>query len=244
MSDTERLERTGVPAADATSATAADTERTGLGKALSLFSSYGWRGRIGLIAPSTNTTLEPEFWRMAPEGISIHVARVHQAGRQGDPASYQRMADGIGDAAMLLATAEVDVIAFGCTSCTYFVPPESVRAAIVERGLCPGILTADAVVAALRALEVRRIAVAGPRTREVTEREVGFLAEAGFEVVGASYLGLGATEEERRYIGRVPVEVAARLALRADRPAAEAIFISCTQLPTLAVIARLESELG
>ena len=219
-------------------------ERSGLAKALSSYSAYGARGRIGLIAPSTNTTLEPEFWRMAPQGVSVHVARVHQAGRQGDPASYQRMADGIDHAAMLLATAEVDVVAFGCTSCTYFVPPEGIRNAMTSRTGRPAILTADAVLAALRELDVRRVAVAGPRTREVTDREVSFLSEAGLDVVSAECLGLGTTEEERRYIGRVPLEVAARLALRADRREADAVFVSCTQLPTLGVIARLEAELG
>ncbi|MEO5740365.1 MAG: aspartate/glutamate racemase family protein, partial [Vicinamibacterales bacterium] len=220
------------------------TERSALAKALSLYSEYGARGRIGLIAPSTNTTLEPEFWRMAPDGIAIHVARVHQAGPQGDPASYQRMADGVDHAAMLLATAEIDVVAFGCTSCTYFVPAETIRSAIVKRTDCPAILTAEAVLAAMAMLGVRRVAVAGPRTRPVTDLEVAFLADAGLQVVSTECLGLGATEEERRYIGRVPAEVAARLASRADRPEAEAVFVSCTQLPTLGVVARLEAELG
>ena len=30
---------------------------------------YGWRGRIGLLVPSINTTMETEFWRIAPEGV-------------------------------------------------------------------------------------------------------------------------------------------------------------------------------
>src|SRR5579871_5829532 len=75
--------------------------RSGLTKALSLYSAYGWRGRIGLIAPSTNTSLEPEFSRMAPDGVAVHVSRVHQQGVQGDLTSYRRMADGIATASML-----------------------------------------------------------------------------------------------------------------------------------------------
>jgi maleate cis-trans isomerase len=35
---------------------------------------YGWRTRIGVIVPSCNVTLEPEFYRMVPEGISVHFA--------------------------------------------------------------------------------------------------------------------------------------------------------------------------
>ncbi|MSQ73524.1 MAG: decarboxylase [Betaproteobacteria bacterium] len=232
---TTRTRKAPPPAADG---------RTGLGKALSLYSSYGWRGRIGLISPSTNTTLEPEFWRMAPEGVSIHVARVHQAGRQGDPASYRRMADGIADAAMLLATAEVDVITFGCTSCTLFVPADEIRRTMADKGGCPPVLVADAVLDALNAIGARRVAVVGPRTDLVTRKEVQYIADSGFEVVGSSCLGLGATEEERRYIGRVPAESIVRLAMRVDTPEAEAIFVSCTQLATLGLIERLEAELG
>lgn len=218
-------------------------QRTGLAKALSLFSTYGWRGRIGLISPSTNTTLEPEFWRLAPEGVSIHTARVYQAGPQ-EPSTYRRMADDIATAATLLATAEVDVIAFGCTSCTYFVPPEEIRATMAEKAHCPTVLTADAVVDALRALNVRKVALASPRTEFVTERELKFLASSGFEVVASRSLGLGSTEEERRYIGRVPTETLYRLALSVNRSEADAVFVTCTQLPTLPMIERLEKELG
>ncbi len=90
-------------------------ERTGLAKALSLFSTYGWRGRIGLVSPSTNTTLEPEFWRLAPEGISVHVARVYQAGPQ-EPSTYRRMADDIavlGNGRVLEQGTHEELIALG-----------------------------------------------------------------------------------------------------------------------------------
>jgi arylmalonate decarboxylase len=218
--------------------------KSGLSKALSYYSAYGWRGRIGLISPSTNTSLEPEFQRMTPDGVAVHVSRVHQAGVQGDQSSYQRMADGIATASMLLATAEVDVIAFGCTSCTYYVPADEIRKTMSSVAGCPAVLTAEAVVDALRFLNVRRVAAIGPRTETVTAREVEFLGTEGFEVVSSRCLGLGATEEERRGIGRVPPEVLYRLAMAADTPEAQAIFVSCTQLPTLTMIADIEARLG
>lgn len=229
------------PAAGAKSVAPAD-ERSGLAKALSLYSAYGWRGRIGLIAPSTNTTLEPEFYRMCPEGVAVHVSRVYQAGRQ-ELSSYQRMAEDIGTAATLLATSEVGVVAFGCTSCTYFVSPDAVRATMRDKAGCHPVLTADAVLEAMRAMNLKRIAVVGPRTEFVTEKEVEFLTQAGFEIAASRCLGLGATEEERRSIGRVPPEVVHRLAVSVDSPDVEAIFVSCTQLPTLRVIEPIERAL-
>ena len=49
---------------------------------------YGWRGRIGLLVPSINTTMETEFWRIAPEGVSVHTARI-AGGREGTPDGSQ-----------------------------------------------------------------------------------------------------------------------------------------------------------
>ena len=42
---------------------------------------YGWRARIGLIIAHSNTTMEPEFSRVAPEGVSVHAARVKVGAR-------------------------------------------------------------------------------------------------------------------------------------------------------------------
>ena len=44
--------------------------------ALQLSRPYGWRGKIGLITPSSNNINEPEFYRLAPPGVTIHTARV------------------------------------------------------------------------------------------------------------------------------------------------------------------------
>ena len=154
------------------------------------------------------------------------------------------MADGIATASALLYTAEVDVITFGCTSCTLFVPAEQIRETMTRQAHCTGVLVADAVTEALGALNVARVAVVGPRTELVTRKEVQFLVDSGFEVVSSRCLGLGATEEERRYIGRVPPHTLMRLVKSADCPEAQAIFVSCTQLPTLTMIDSLERELG
>ncbi len=209
-------------------------------KPVRFYSPYGWLGRVGLVSPSTNTTLEPEFYRMAPRGVAIYTARVLQLGKQ-ETASYRIMADDIGRASRELSTAEVDAIAFGCTSCTYFTPAGEITETMHEATGVPAIVTADAVVKALRALGAKRVALGTPRTDFVTEREVAFLADSGFEVVSVAGMQLGETEAERRSIGRVPPKSVIRMAHAIDRKDADAIFISCTQLPTIEVIAEIEA---
>ncbi len=36
----------------------------------------GWRARLGVFVPSANTVLEPDMYRMAPSGVSVHFSRV------------------------------------------------------------------------------------------------------------------------------------------------------------------------
>ena len=204
---------------------------------------YAGLGRIGLICPSTNTSIEPEFQCMAPVGLAIHVARAFQDGPQA-PALYRQIAENVEGASRDLGSAGVDVIAFGCTSCTYFFPGDVLTETMSRMTGAPAVLTSDAVVEALRALGAKRIALATPRTDFVNRRETEWLAERGFEIVSAEGLQLGKTAAARASIGRVPLEETYRLACRVDRMDADAVFISCTNLPSLDLIDRLEDALG
>ncbi|ETF03489.1 hypothetical protein W822_09310 [Advenella kashmirensis W13003] len=40
---------------------------------------YGWRGRIGMMVPSVNTTMESEFWATVPRGVPEYVFKDHYA---------------------------------------------------------------------------------------------------------------------------------------------------------------------
>ena len=74
----------------------------------------GWRGRLGLIVPSSNTNNEPEFDRTVPEGVSLHTARMHLEDAAAD--SLTEMADEVERWVELPSTADVDVIAYGCAT--------------------------------------------------------------------------------------------------------------------------------
>jgi maleate cis-trans isomerase len=212
-------------------------------KAVAAYSPYGWRARIGLIVPSTNTINEAEFWRLAPPGVTIHSARATSTGEFSE-AYFERLREAGRRCADDLATAEVDIIAYGCTSGSIVCPLEEIVSDLTARTGLPAVATAGSVVAALQALGVRRVAVATPYVDFINEREEEFLRTHGFEVTSLHGLRLGETQAERRSIGRVPPEHVYRMARICDRPEAEAIFVSCTNLATLDVIARIEADLG
>ena len=202
---------------------------------------YGWRFRIGLIVPSSNTTMEPEFYRVCPEGVSIHTARVPL--EEVTPDALVKMADYVLDAAKMLKTANVNVIVYGCTSGTLIggVKWERELTSKIERKTSvETITTASAVVQALKALDIKRVVVATPYIDKINELEKKFLEEHGIKVLSIKGLGVVKNIE----IGKLASWISYRLAKEVFKPEADGIFISCTNFRTLEIIEKLERELG
>ncbi len=202
---------------------------------------YGWRARIGLIVPSSNTTMEPEMWRMAPEGVSIHTARIPL--EKVNVEELMEMEKYSVDEAVKLSTAGVDVIVYGCTTGSLIGGPgfdKRIAGKINVATGTPVVTTATAVVEALRALNAMRISIATPYIEEVNRREEEFLEAHGFKVVDLKYLGILDNIE----IGRVEPGRVYRLARSLKTAGVDAVFISCTNLRTLEVIKPLEEDLG
>lgn len=202
---------------------------------------YGWRARIGLIVPSSNTTMEPEFSKIMPEGVSVHTARLKLVNV--DAESLRKMAERSVEAAEDLATAEVDLIVYGCTTGSLLEGSrweEELRLRIEKATGITVITTAQAVVKSLKALGARKVSVATPYIEELNEREKRFLEENGFKVIKIKGLGIVRNTE----IGKQPPWVAYRLALEVARDSdADVLFISCTNFRTLEVINYLEETL-
>jgi arylmalonate decarboxylase len=212
-------------------------------QALSLNRPYGWRAKIGLITPSSNNINEPEFYRLAPPGVTIHTSRVLLTGEM-DEDSFYRMARDLGRAAEELATAEVDVVAFGCTSGSVVCPLQDLTRSMHEKTGTPAIVTAGAVVNALNALGAKRVAMATPYVEMVNRREVEFLAEHGITVTRYLGLEMGHNQADRRNIGHISPQAVFRMACDIDTPDADAVFISCANVATLDILEDLEQALG
>src|SRR5450759_1708092 len=109
---------------------------------------YGWRGRIGLLVPSINTTMETEFWRIAPAGVSVHTARI-AGGRHGTPEELRSMEHASKQAAQEVAMVEPDVVVYGCTSGSFFEGPawnKKISEQLTEITKAPTVTTAGALV--------------------------------------------------------------------------------------------------
>jgi maleate isomerase len=107
-----------------------------------------------------------------------------------------------------------------------------------EVGVETALTTSGALLEALQALEARRVAVATPYDEVLTGRLVAFLAEAGYEVT--STVNLGVT----RAVHSVPPDRVVELALSADHPEADVVFLSCTGFATSDLVEGIEASLG
>lgn len=203
---------------------------------------YGWRARIGLITPSTNTVNESEFFRHLPEGVSLHTSRMKLEGKA-DAESVEEMEQYARGCAELVATADVDVVVYGCTVGSLLRGPghdETLEAELREVARAPVVATTASVRRALNALDADSIALTTPYIDDINRREVEFLEAEGFEVVAESRLGV----EESLNLGRQQPTTAYREARAIDHPDADAIFISCADYRTFDVIESLEADLG
>jgi maleate isomerase len=185
---------------------------------------YGQILRIGLLVPSSNTTMEPDFYRMAPEGVSIHSARMMLD--EVTPESLIRMADYAEKAAGLLSTADVSVIVYGCTTGSLVGGIEWEKDLVHRIQLKTGILSIST-------------SGATPYSDTLNNLEVNFLEAQGFKVTDIEGLGL----LNNLLIGRTSAEVVFNLVDKVAKQV-DIVFISCTNLPVIHIIERIEKELG
>ena len=136
-----------------------------------------------------------------------------------------------------------DAIAFHCTAVSTFAPhlAGEIRDRITAATGRPAIATADAILAAFRVLDTRRVLLVTPYVQPVHQREIAFLAENGVTVTGGSCLGVNSNTEMARI---APEAIAAQVRAAASDVSADACFISCTAIRSAGLIADLETELG
>jgi maleate isomerase len=198
-------------------------------------------GRIGLLVPSSNTTVEPEFYRALPAGVTLHTARLFLT--QITPDSILRMVEDLETQSRHLASADVDVIVLGATAPSFLKGLGYDRELIGKIEAATGkraTTTSTALIEAIRHLNVSRVVLGSAYDDRVNAIARSFLEASGVTVLDAKGLGV----VDNLVVGRLGPETAYDLARKVDRVDAEAIVLACTNWKTMDVIDRLEQELG
>lgn len=198
------------------------------------------------MVPSTNTTCEADFQLVAPEGVTIHGQRLWLTNSVLSEQGMDRMNLEIENGARYLATAKVDVIAYACTTGSFYRGHgwDTQMLGVVESTAgVPAVATSPSVVHALRFLGAKRISVATPYPEWSNQRLKSYLETAGFEVLNvdgepqAAQLG-------NQEVNDQPPEAIREFSARICRPEADALLCSCTAWRSLEVSSDLERLTG
>lgn len=206
--------------------------------------------RIGLIVPSSNTTMETEIPRLMgalPQPHTFHSsrARLHTV----DPESLTAMvADGDRCAAEL-ADAAVDVIGYACLVAVMAQGPgahERIESHLTEvvranGSDAPVVSSAGALVRTLAALGLTKVALVAPYVPSLTRTVIEYLGGYGVETVDWVTLGVA----DNCDVGRLDPDSLVEHVRGLDLADAEGIVLSaCVQMPSLDAVEKVEAEFG
>lgn len=202
---------------------------------------YGYRERIGLILPSTNTVAEQEFFRMAPEGISAHVTRVKLTAT--NPEGLKAMACNARRAVDEMMSCLADVIVYGCTSGSFLQGlawEKEFRQELCRQAGRPVLTTADNCRMALAALGKEKVTIATPYIDSVNQAAYRYYSDLGYHIVSMKGLGIETSTD----IGKNPPHAIYNLGRSAVTKDTQVLFLSCTGIRSMEVVDMLERDLG
>jgi len=195
--------------------------------------------RVGLVALSTDHTIEVDFARiLAPAGIGVYVNRIPFA----NPVTPETLRAMEGDlatgAALILPGEAMDAMVYGCTSASVCIGDDVVRAQVAKgKPGCPVVTPVSGALAGLRAMGAKRISVLTPYFVETTRPMAEMFAAEGFTLDRVTCLNMA----DDRDMARIALDDLVSCAAAATDPASDALFISCTAVRAAGVIDRIEA---
>ncbi|MGB5559024.1 MAG: Asp/Glu racemase [Paracoccaceae bacterium] len=198
--------------------------------------------QIGLIVLQADETIERDMQRLLPGSVELLVSRV-PSGTHVTPDSLAAMESELQHAASLLPiSAQLSAVGYGCTSGTAQIGTDLVAGAIKAGTQTPHVTEpVSAAIAACRHLGVGRLGLLSPYIESVSDKLCEALSSANIEVCAfASF-----NESEERRVARItPASIRSAAAKLSASAEIDALFISCTNLRTLDVIAAIEADAG
>lgn len=202
----------------------------------------GDRANIGLLVLRTDQTIEDEFRHLLPAaGVALYGARLFSE-TEITPENLLKMQANIAPTVQLLPDVEFGAVGFACTSGALVIGETTVAERVRE--VLPQARVTDpvtAVLAALKALAVRRIALLTPYMPEINHRLRNALLERGLDVpVMGSF-----NEPDDDLVARIDApSIEDAILTVGEDPACEAVFVSCTSLRVARRVAAIEGRIG
>jgi len=197
--------------------------------------------KVGLIALSTDQTIENDFNNICKNlPIDIFVNRIHNQ----NPLTKENLLKMQDDlelvASRILPDEKISTIAYGCTSGTIAIGETKVRDKILLAK--PGCYVTTPVTSAVKAfkiMNINKIALFTPYPDAVNKTILEYFSQKNIEVLSFASLNLNLDSEIANVDPNYILEISSKLEMKN----VDALFISCTALPVLNILNKLEDKL-
>ena len=157
----------------------------------------GWRRKFGVLGPSTNTIVQPDFEMMRPPGVTNHYSRIFTPNAQAVSnetfmAGTELIGRNVLDAVRSVMTCAPDYLVMGMSAITFYGGAQGADAfqRKIERESAVGVsIGSRSCTAALEAYGgIRRIAFLSPYYPVANAQVARYFTDCGFEVSRDIYL--------------------------------------------------------
>ena len=198
--------------------------------------------RIGLIALASDFMIERDFLNVIKDrGIDFFVNRIECY----NPLTKEnliKMANKVTEVTQdILPDQDIDCVVYGCTSGTIAAGYESIEKKVKAAKPMADLTTpSSAAIKALKRLNIKKLYVFTPYSKALNDEVLEYFKSEGFEITSNSYFDIEADYD----IGKVDPDYLFEVLSQVDLNGAEGLFVSCTALPALSIIDKLEKKLN
>ena len=197
--------------------------------------------KVGLIALSTDQTIEGDFNNICKNlPLEIFINRIHNQ----NPLTKEnllKMEDDLESVTnKILPNEKINTIAYGCTSGTIAIGEDKVKEKILLAK--PGCYVTTPVTSAIKAFQqmnIKKIALFTPYPDAVNKTILEYFTKKNIEVSSFASLNLNLDTEFANVDPNYILEISSKL----ETKNADALFISCTALPVLNILDKLEKKI-
>ena len=198
--------------------------------------------RVGLIALASDFMIEKDFINVIKDKkIDFFVNRIECY----NPLTKEnliKMSNKVTDVTKdILPDQDLDCVVYGCTSGTIAAGYESIKDKIKKAKPEAAVTTpSTASIKALKKLNLNKIAIFTPYPKKLNDQVIDFFNKENFVITANSYFDISSDVD----IGKVDPNYLYEVLSKMNLKGADALFISCTALPALSIIEKLEKKLG
>ena len=198
--------------------------------------------RIGLITLASDFRIEKDFNNIIyGKDIDLFCNRIKSYNPLTNE-TLKKMADDIPKVVKnILPDQKIDCIAYGCTSGTIAAGYASIYEKVNSTKPNTKVTTPiTSAINALKALKINKLSVFTPYTDEINQSVINYFKKENIEIDELSYFDIASDLD----IGKVDPQHVFDTLTKIDLTKSDALFVSCTALPILSVIAELEKKIN